>query len=495
MSSAIRRHQLPAKFHCSYSGSNDDDSLRASYHIDQLSAAMPKLTKGCYSKCGYPDDMHVQGYTLHFLASGCTRQVYDIEQLPDAVAKVMPSRRSIHWKEGYEQNEVEFEALSKLQSLEGAPKIFVYEESAAFINVCGQIDFANLLVVSKLGQDLQAAAGQINLREYITAYEAALWALRHMLELGVVVPDPHPYNLAMERDGGRALPCDFGSTEVVSEKRTHSLLKKFFNGFNLELRRCYGVVPIASASFGYAQSHCSSTIDGGSMDLMLAHMENALTAPSYDPWFAQPHASAPPPRPRTSQGPPTDPRSGNTTQPITAGSFAMIKDLVARPDLNGVGGIVQACLFRGRVQVKTELKTVVSVRAINLEVIARPSRAWICRQCKINAYWSHNPEDNWTGGKGKWRCPECSPVQAETTYASWSASGGSYSMPGASATWNSSNSWSSTTTNGPPPSAPPSGAPTPPSRAPTPPSRAPPLTATREIKMAALGLAPNSVKL
>jgi hypothetical protein len=128
---------------------------------------MPKLTKGCYSKCGYPDDLHVQGYTLHFLASGCTRQVYDIEQLPDAVAKVMPSRRSIHWKEGYEQNEVEFEALRKLQSLEGAPKIFVYEESAAFINVCGQIGFANLLVVSKLGQDLQAAAGQINLREYI----------------------------------------------------------------------------------------------------------------------------------------------------------------------------------------------------------------------------------------------------------------------------------------------------------------------------------------
>ena len=100
--------------------------------------------------------MHVQGYTLHFLASGCTRQVYDIEQLPDAVAKVMPSRRSIHWKEGYEQNEVEFEALSKLQALEGAPKIFVYEESAAFINVCGQIDFANLLVVSKLGQDLHS---------------------------------------------------------------------------------------------------------------------------------------------------------------------------------------------------------------------------------------------------------------------------------------------------------------------------------------------------
>ena len=83
MSSAIRRHQLPAKFHCSYSGSNDDDSLRASYHIDQLSAAMPKLTKGCYSKCGYPDDMHVQGYTLHFLASGCTRQVYDIDHVGD----------------------------------------------------------------------------------------------------------------------------------------------------------------------------------------------------------------------------------------------------------------------------------------------------------------------------------------------------------------------------------------------------------------------------
>ena len=99
---------------------------------------MPKLTKGVYSKCGYPDIMKVHGYTLHFLSSGCTRQVYDVEELPDAVAKVMPSRRSTNWKDGYVQNEVEYEVLTKLQTFDAAPKVFVYEENVAFCQCLGR---------------------------------------------------------------------------------------------------------------------------------------------------------------------------------------------------------------------------------------------------------------------------------------------------------------------------------------------------------------------
>ena len=58
--------------------------------------------------------------------------------------------------------------------------------------------------------DLQAAAKVLCLSDYISAYKSARWALRRLLELGVAIPDPHPYNLSMEAVGGRAVPCDFG---------------------------------------------------------------------------------------------------------------------------------------------------------------------------------------------------------------------------------------------------------------------------------------------
>lgn len=93
--------------------------------------------------------MHVQGFTLRSGASGCTRQVYDIEELPGAIAKVMPSRRSIHWNEGYVQNEVELGVLNRLQAFEAAPRVFVYEENAAFLNAYGETDFVNPLTVAK----------------------------------------------------------------------------------------------------------------------------------------------------------------------------------------------------------------------------------------------------------------------------------------------------------------------------------------------------------
>ena len=58
--------------------------------------------------------------------------------------------------------------------------------------------------------DLQAAAKVLCLRDYVNAYKGALWALKRMLELGVSIPDPHPYNLSMMPAGRLAVPCDYG---------------------------------------------------------------------------------------------------------------------------------------------------------------------------------------------------------------------------------------------------------------------------------------------
>ena len=43
-------------------------------------------------------------------------KVYDIDELPDAVAKFQPARSSANWKEGYDQNEVEYAALKQVES-------------------------------------------------------------------------------------------------------------------------------------------------------------------------------------------------------------------------------------------------------------------------------------------------------------------------------------------------------------------------------------------
>ena len=52
----------------------------------------------------------------------------------------------------------------------------------------------SLFIVTKLGSDLGKIAGNIHVALYIyiyiVVYRSALWALREMLELGVVVPDP-----------------------------------------------------------------------------------------------------------------------------------------------------------------------------------------------------------------------------------------------------------------------------------------------------------------
>ena len=78
-------------------------------------------------------------------------KVYNIDEMPSAVGKVQPARSSINWEEGYDQNELEFQSLMKLQSFPGTPRVISYEREVVFWNEWCQRDTMNLLVVSKLG--------------------------------------------------------------------------------------------------------------------------------------------------------------------------------------------------------------------------------------------------------------------------------------------------------------------------------------------------------
>ena len=54
--------------------------------------------------------------TLEMESSGGTREVRNVKELPGWVAKIMPATRSQYWQQGWDQNEVEFRMLEKLQN-------------------------------------------------------------------------------------------------------------------------------------------------------------------------------------------------------------------------------------------------------------------------------------------------------------------------------------------------------------------------------------------
>lgn len=85
----------------------------------------------------------------------------------------------------------------------------------------------------------------------------------------------------------------------------------------------------------------------------------ARTRRSLDRYYSNPSSNQSSQRERA---PPPSPRR----EPVSSGQFVTLKDLVNRGDLNGLSGITQCLLGEGRVRVKTELGTVVSVRAVNL---------------------------------------------------------------------------------------------------------------------------------
>ena len=52
--------------------------------------------------------------------------MYDVKEHPEACAKIMPARSSLHWKDDYTQNELEYHALKKLESFPGTPRVLSY---------------------------------------------------------------------------------------------------------------------------------------------------------------------------------------------------------------------------------------------------------------------------------------------------------------------------------------------------------------------------------
>jgi len=78
-------------------------------------------------------------------------KVYNIDEYPDFVNKVQPAMSSENWKVGYDQNQVEHDALKKLESFPGAPRILAYDPEVTFFNKWNKRDTMSSLIVGKLG--------------------------------------------------------------------------------------------------------------------------------------------------------------------------------------------------------------------------------------------------------------------------------------------------------------------------------------------------------
>ena len=78
-------------------------------------------------------------------------KVYSIDERPDAIAKIQPAITSAHWRDGYDQNDMEFAALKKAESFGGAPRVLSYDRDVVLFNKWGERDTINILIVSKLG--------------------------------------------------------------------------------------------------------------------------------------------------------------------------------------------------------------------------------------------------------------------------------------------------------------------------------------------------------
>ena len=275
----------------------------------------------------------------------------------------------------------------------------------------------DILIVTRLGEHLQTCAKSFASRDFGISYCSALWAIRAVASCGQVVPDPYPYNLAViSSEDKRALPCDFGDCTVLESSVFKKSLLKLVDGFAHEMQRNFGLDLSLHTGFTEAKLMIRSVRDCGIMNMetmkCLGKFFRSIDVPRgplpsaspSDPWVSHPPTLA-----TASWGaPPTQSIPWAPPPHILLGSFVTIHNIVATPQLNGVRGIVEAVSPDNRFWVKTELHTLASILGDNLTSMTQPSKAWVCKGCKLRAYWSAHPEDNWTGSKGKWRCPECS---------------------------------------------------------------------------------------
>ena len=204
---------------------------------------MPKLHSGCYVKRGFPTKLVLpDGNVLVYAFSGATRMGYFVEGHDSLFAKAMPGTQSVLWKKTWLQNQNEKEALHHLKNICFVPKVVARYENLSFINTFGQSDFMDVLIVTRLGDDLQTCARTFTAKEYGEAYCSAFRAIRAIAEEGLVVPDPHPHNVAViSQSDRRAVPCDLGECQRVSTKVLKSSLKKLVQGFDYELEKHYGI--------------------------------------------------------------------------------------------------------------------------------------------------------------------------------------------------------------------------------------------------------------
>jgi hypothetical protein len=206
---------------------------------------MPKVVKGCYEGIRYPKALVIDGNVFNYAVSGGTRMVYFGGPDDSLAAKVMPASSSKHWRVGWDQNDVERNALETLaMRLSYTPRV-IFAGDVEFVNTWGEQDVMNVLVVERLGSDLEAAKSYMTPRQYCCAYSSVFKSMQAMASCGVSVPDPHPYNCSVLAPGQlHAIPCDFGGRHCES-KETHSLNERiFFPIDNLPGQRAAGDVPV-----------------------------------------------------------------------------------------------------------------------------------------------------------------------------------------------------------------------------------------------------------
>ena len=367
---------------------------------------MPKSERGCYEKMGYPREFIFRGEMYVYKVSGCTRMVYANQQNPHIIAKVMPARASALWKPTWTQNATEAACLERMEKVSFSPNVHYHDEAFPFVNLWHEADVMDVLVVDRLGIDLQQAATDISFSDYVEAYCAALWAIAKMTDLGMIVPDPHPYNCSLLLDNTKlALPCDFGEATDASTPVVRKALKSFFAGFKHMASTVYGAnIGQDWEDLPYHISHATHPL---SVDWVMhgcSFFKRILAANARSSPFEE--VRQPEPQPQHAQAPPLHQTPPPPHSEVKAGTFVLIHSLQNQCALNGSVAFV---ISQGeRYRVKLENQEIKSVRQAKLTLTMHPSGAWICKGCKLDVYWKSCPDAGWTGRKGKWRCGKCS---------------------------------------------------------------------------------------
>ena len=426
---------------------------------------MPKLARGCYEKIGYPKTIVVEGETFNYIGSGSTRMVYASELRPDVIAKVMPANSSRHWRPSWDQNRTEAASLLKLIWLDAAPEVFSHRD-VPFMNKWSEVDIMDVLVVGKLGPDLQEAAELVSFEDYTNAYWTATNAIEQMAARDVVVLDPHPYNCSLEFGStSRALPCDFGECVATTTAALRKSLKNLFHGYRQVAKTTYGRDLTAEwATFSTyvvyaehplnsefrirnkeffeaarkslpAESRPQSTSNATSEQQQAwsspppqqhwgsaapppprQHWGSAAPPPPQQHWSSaappppQQHwgsAAPPPPQQHWGSAAPQSPQQPWGTSALQPGSFALISGLQHKTELNGQSGFIKE-LVGDRCILKLRDQSMKSMPQTAARPIPDPRDAWVCRTCNADVYWRGCPDASWTGKRGRWKCGPCS---------------------------------------------------------------------------------------